>query len=444
MKKVVLIGLILLIMLLVICFFFSGTVKTLTLPKVMITQPRQGRLKDEIVLTGHLVFSKTTDIKLSDLPMGTTLMITKCNVAPGNYVIEGDVLFETKLTDAENLIDTQNRAYSDAQIELIELERENNELRLHRNDEAWIKAYDALVLAYSIRHTAQITLEVEARLQGVSLYDDRLPDDINVESLVLLQAAVDDAEQDVQNALDGMDKAERFGIADAAYQYVMKRREIEARMDQATQQIVSLHTLERSTKQIIATHSGYITQVNVAVGQNWDGISAALVMSTPDAQILLHAKSSGASRSVDEGAVVDINGRFGPAIKTTVHATGINSLGEPYVDVVLQQQELALLDTPGNLMSKGITMRINYTAGSSAMLLPACAVRGSGEAHFVYSLKEVENSFGEKTLITEYFPVSIIDESGDTVAVTGVPDHVKIAYMEDRAIGPGSEVMAYD
>lgn len=62
----------------------------------------------------------------------------------------------------------------------------------------------------------------------------------------------------------------------------------------------------------------------------------------------------------------------------------------------------------------------------------------------MYTLKEVENSFGQITLIVEEQPVTVLDESGDTVAVTGVPDHAKIAYMEDRAIGPGSEVMAYD
>lgn len=119
-------------------------------------------------------------------------------------------------------------------------------------------------------------------------------------------------------------------------------------------------------------------------------------------------------------------------------------MGNPYIDAIVQQRDMTSLDTPANLMSKGITLWINYTAGSSTYLLPASAVRGSGDQRSVYTLKEVENSFGQIPLIVEEQPVTVLDESGDTVAVTGVPDHAKIAYMEDRAIGPGSEVMAYD
>ena len=75
MRKKALIGFASLIVLLVVCFFFSGTIKTLTTPKVMITQPKQGRLKEEIALTGYLTFSETADITLPDVPEGVTLTI---------------------------------------------------------------------------------------------------------------------------------------------------------------------------------------------------------------------------------------------------------------------------------------------------------------------------------------------------------------------------------
>ena len=366
------------------------------------------------------------------------------NVAPGVYVQEGDVLFETQFTGVETMIAAQETIYTDAQIELLALERENKELRLHRNDENWLAAYDALVLAYDIRHTAQIKLEVLAQLQEVELVDGRLPEGFTNETLLQAQAVVDSAEQDVQTALSGMEKADRLGIADEAYQYVMKRRELESQMTQATQQIITLRTLEQNSRQIRATHRGYITGVHVAVGQSWDGHSAALTMSASDAAPLLRANTSNATRAIAEGAVVNISGRFGSAVKTSVCATGYDSQGNPYVEAILQQRDMTELDTPGNLMSKGIAMRINYTAGSSSYLLPASAVRGSGDQCFVYTLTEVENSFGQITLIVEDQPVTLLDESGDTVAVTGIPDNQQIAYMEDRAISPGSEVMAYD
>lgn len=444
MRKKALIGFASLIVLLVVCFFFSGTIKTLTTPKVMITQPKQGRLKEEIALTGYLTFSDTADITLPDVPEGVTLTITKINVAPGIYVQEGDVLFETQFTGAQTMIAAREKIYTDAQLELLELERANNDLRLHRNDENWLTAYDTLVLAYDVRHTAQIALEVEAQLQGVELVNGRLPDGVTDQTLLALQSAVDTADQDVQAALAGMDKADRLGIADEAYQYVMKRRELEGQMTQVTQQIVTLRAFERSSSQICATQSGYVTEVHVTVGQNWDGRSAALTMSATDATILLRADSTNASRAISEGAVVNISGRYGSTVKTSVNAVGYDSMGNSYIDAIVQQSDMTSLDTPANLMSMGITLRINYTAGSSTYLLPASAVRSSGDQRSVYTLKKVENSFGQITLIVEEQPVTVLDESGDTVAVTGVPDHAMIAYMEDRAIGPGSEVMAYD
>ena len=444
MRKKALIGFSSLIVLLVVCFFFSGTIKTLTTPKVMITQPKQGRLKEEITLTGYLTFSETADVTLPDVPDGVTLTITKINVAPGSYVQEGDVLFETQFTDAQTMIAVQEQIYAGAQLELLELEREHSDLRLHRNDESWLAAYDALVLAYDIRHTAQVNLEVEAKLQGIELVDGRIPEGITDETLLQAQTVVDAAEHDVQTALAAMDKADRLGIADEAYQYVMKRRELEGRMTQATQQIVMLRTLDQSSRQICATHSGYITQIYVELGQSWDGHSAALIMSAPNATILLRADSTNTTRTISDGAVVNISGRFGSTVKTTVCATGYDSMGNPYVEVALQQRDMTALDTPGNLMSKGISLQINYTAGTSSYLLPSSAVRGSGDQRYVYILTEVENSFGQIALIVEEQPVTVLDETGDTVAVTGIPDNQQIAYMEDRAIGPGSEVIAYD
>ena len=360
MRKKALIGFASLIVLLVVCFFFSGTIKTLTTPKVMITQPKQGRLKEEIALTGYLTFSETADINLPDVPEGVTLTITKINVAPGIYVQEGDVLFETRFTGAQTLIAAQENIYTDAQLELLELEKNNNNLRLHRNDENWLAAYDALVLAYDVRHTAQLALEVEAQLQGVELVNGRLPDGVTDQTLLALQSAVDTADQDVQAALAGMDKADRLGIADEAYQYVMKRRELEGQMTQATQQIVTLRTFERSSSQICATQSGYVTEVHVTVGQSWDGRSAALTMSATDATILLRADSTNASRAISEGAVVNISGRYGSAVKTSVNAVGYDSMGNPYIDAIVQQRDMTSLDTP--------TSRASFPSAESARM----------------------------------------------------------------------------
>lgn len=444
MRKKALKGFVALIVLLVVCFFFSGTIKTLTTPKVMTTYPKQGRLKENIPLTGFLTFSDTTSVTYADVPEGVSLTVTEVHVAPGMYVQAGDVLFETRLANADSLIATQEQNYSTAQTDLLALEKENNTLRMHRNDENWFSAYDALVAAYDTRHSAQITLEVEAKLQGVELIDGRLPEGITDDTLLLAQEAVDTAQRDVDVALTSMERADRVGVADAAYNYVMKRRTLESQMSVATQQIIALKALEKDCQQICAPNSGYIINVNVTAGQSWDGMSAALTMSAADATLLLRADASQTSRPVDEGASVTIVGRYGKEVKTTVSSVGYNSEGVLYADAILQQSDISVLDTPANLMKKGITLQINYTAANVTYMLPASAVRGSGNNRFVYTLTSKENSFGQTVLIVEEQKVTVLEESNDTVALTGLPGDKMIAYMEDRAISPGSEVMIYE
>lgn len=444
MRKKALIGFVSLIVLMVLCYFFSGTIKTVTTPKVMITRSTLGRLTEEISTIGYLTFSDTTEITLPDVPEGTMLKITKINVSPGVYVHEGDVLLELQLSNVEDLITTQEKIYADAQHQLFELERENKTLKFHRNDENWFTAYDALIHAYDTRHAAQVMLKVEASLCGVELIDGHLPEDVRNKMLLQLQADMDSAEQEVQTALAMMDKIDRLGISEEVYQYEMKRRDLEDLMFQSTQHIVALRTLEKNSNKIVATQNGYIINVHTIDGQYSNDSSVVLTMSTTDAEITLRANTTNVTRTFEVGDVVNIRGRFGSTIKTTIGSTGYDIYGNPYIDVMLQQCDIASLDTIDNLLRNGIGMELIYTADELAYLLPASAVRCSGDQDYIYVLKEVEDAFGQLTLITEKQQVDVIDESGDKVAIAGILNEEKVVYMEDRAIGPGSEVMPYD
>ena len=96
------------------------------------------------------------------------------------------------------------------------------------------------------------------------------------------------------------------------------------------------------------------------------------------------------------------------------------------------------------LMNQGAAMQISYTAAQTSYLLPASAVRGSGRSRSVYAVKESQNAFGQTVLTVEEQKVTVLDEAGDTVSVNGIYDNVLVAYMEDRSIAPGSEVMPYE
>lgn len=427
MKTKALKGFAALLALLVVCFFFSGTVRTLTTAKVMLTYPQQGRLKETLNLTGTLRFSATEDVTVS-LPEGASLTITQVNVAPGMAVSAGDVLFETVFTGVDALIATQEDIYAAAQTELLTLERQNSQLRVQRTDESWLAAYDALVDAYNAQHDAEVALTVATNLQ------------IGVDEA---QSAYDEAMQVVASTEKTMEKLDRIGIAEDVYAYVMEKRDIQARMDEATANIVSLRTLEQSTRQITAPHDGYVVAVNLSAGESWDG-QAALTLSAEGAEMLLRADASDLSRSISEGANVTVSGRFGTSVKTTVTKTGYDSHGEPYAEVGLSAKEATNLDTVAHLMSQGASMQITYTAAQASYLLPAAALRGSEGNYSVYTVTESKNAFGQTILTVAEQKVTLLDEGGSMVSIDGIYDNVQVAYMEDRAISPGSEVMAYE
>lgn len=427
MKTKALKGFAALLALLVVCFFFSGTVRTLTTAKVMLTYPQQGRLKETLNLTGTLRFSAAEDVTIS-LPEGAALTITQVNVVPGMAVSAGDVLLETVFTGVDALIAVQEDNYAAAQTELLSLERQNSQLRVQRTDENWLAAYDALVDAYNAQHDAEVALTVATNLQ------------IGVDEA---QSAYDEAMQVVASAEKTMEKLDRIGIAEDVYAYVMEKRDIQARMDEATANIVSLRTLEQSTRQITAPHDGYVVAVNLSAGQSWDG-QAALTLSAEGAEMLLRADASDLSRSISEGANVTISGRFGTSVKTTVTKTGYDSHGEPYVEVGLSAKEATSLDTVAHLMSPGASMQITYTAAQASYLLPAAALRGSEGNYSVYTVTESQNAFGQTVLTVAEQKVTLLDEGGSMVSIDGIYDNVQVAYMEDRTISPGSEVMAYE
>lgn len=427
MKTKALKGFAALLALLVVCFFFSGTVRTLTTAKVMLTYPQQGRLKETLNLTGTLRFSATEDVTVS-LREGAALTISRVNVAPGMAVSAGDVLFETVFTGVDTLSAVQEDNYAAAQSELLSLERQNSQLRVQRTDESWLAAYDALVDAYNAQHDAEVALNVATNLQT------------GVEEA---QAAYDEALQAVASAEKAMEKLDRIGIAEDVYAYTMEKRDIQARMDEATANIVSLRTLEQSTRQITAPHDGYVVAVNLSAGESWDG-QAALTLSAEGAEMLLRADASDLSRNISEGANVTVSGRFGASVKTTVTKTGFDSHGEPYAEVGLSAKEATSLDTVAHLMSQGASMQITYTAAQASYLLPAAALRGSEGNYSVYTVTESQNAFGQTVLTVAEQKVTLLDEGGSMVSIDGIYDNVQVAYMEDRAISPGSEVMAYE
>ncbi len=442
MKKWAIRGLVTLSVVVALCMFFSGTIKNLTTAKVRIAVPKIGRLEEEIALKGTLTFPETYDVKPL-LENGESLIVTRLTVANGYHVTKGDPLLETEVENYDSLRASLNDEYVTAQKAYLELERQNSGLYLRRSEENWIAAYDALAQCGQELMQAQLDLYVKAEGLGISLTDGELP--VGTEDAALLEAQqkVEDASKNQQEAQRQFDDVNRLGIQDKVVEYITQNRELTAKMQKAQDGLLRLETLKQQTAVITAPHDGYVVSVNVKPGDSYNGKTTLVVMSAQEQGPVLRADVDDLERGIEKETKVKIARDSGKALDKLVTATGIDSMGREIIDVALTDIDVTALGGCASLLEKQVDMSISYKATASTTLLPSAAVRGVGSNRYVYLINEEWSNTSRTILRVEKLEVKVLAEFGDTVSIENELGNSRIAYMEDRAILEGSEVMVY-
>lgn len=442
MKKWAIRGLMTLGVVVALCMFFSGTVKNLTTAKVKIAVPKGGRLEEKIELKGALTFPRTHEVK-PPLESGESLVVTRVAVANGYRVSKGDPLLETEVADYEKTRDELNEAYQAAQKAYLELERKNSGLYLRRSEENWIAAYDALAQCGQDLMQARLELRVIAEGLGLSLVDDRLSEGAEDAALLQAQRRVEEASTAQQEAQRQFDDVNRLGIQDKVVEYITQNRELTARMQKAQDGLLRLETLRRQTAVLTAPHDGYVVSVPVKAGDVYNGKTALLLMSAQGQEPVLRADVDDLERVIEKETKVEITREGGKALEKRVTETGMNAMGREIIDVALTDTDVTALGGCASLLDKQVDLSITYKAAASTTLLPSAAVRGVGSSRYVYLISEEWSKTGRTVLRVQKLPVTVLAEFGDTASVENELGNSRVAYMEDRAISEGSEVMAY-
>lgn len=442
MKKMAIKGLVTLAAVVALCMFFSGTIKTISTAKVKLVTAKQGKLEEEIKLSGNLTFPQTEDVKLA-LTSDQSVTIKRVRVAKGRRVAAGDVLFEAEVSGYDKEMESLRGEYDAAQKELMELERKNGDVRLKRTEEIWVEAYDALAQSKDDLMNAQTQLEVAAKLAGVTLTDGRLPEKEQDETLLEAQKAVDKAQAAQDEAQKKFNSANRLGISENVINYITQSRQLNEKLATAQEKITALDVLAQRARQVTAPHDGYIVEINVKAGDSYDGKTAALVISSESGDAVLRADTSKIEKKIDKGTQVTVKRDSDKTLTKKVTDSGVNEEGKRYIDVKLTDKDITNLGGGAALFSAAVEMTASYRASSSTTLLPASAVRGSGDSRYVYIVSEESNALGQRVLKVKKQDVKVLSEVGSTVSIQDDLSRQRVAYMEDRAISDGSEVMVY-
>ena len=442
MKKMAIKGLVTLAAVVALCMFFSGTIKTISTAKVKLVTAKQGKLEEEIKLSGNLTFPQTEDVKLA-LTSDQSVTIKRVRVAKGRRVAAGDVLFEAEVSGYDKEMESLRGEYDAAQKELMELERKNGDVRLKRTEEIWVETYDALAKSKEDCMTAQTQLEVAAKLASVTLSGGRLPSGETDETLTAAQKAVDAAQAAQDEAQKKFNSANRLGISENVINYITQSRQLNEKLATTQEKITALDVLAQQARQVTAPHDGYIVEINVKAGDSYDGKTAALVISSESGDAVLRADTSKIEKKIDKGTQVTIKRDSDKTLTKKVTDSGVNEEGKRYIDVKLTDKDITNLGGGAALFSAAVEMTASYRASSSTTLLPASAVRGSGDSRYVYIVSEESNALGQSVLKVKKQDVKVLSEVGSTVSIQDDLSRQRVAYMEDRAISDGSEVMVY-
>ena len=440
-KKFAVRGIITLAVFVALCMFFSGTVRTITTPKVRLITPKRGKMEERIELAFKPSFPEVDKVS-PELADETTLTVVKVNTREGYTAQAGDVLYEAKVTNYDQLYKQYQDAYDAAAEQLLSLESKNRGLRINQRDQAYADAYYALRDARHDAVTKELEMDAQLSREKLTRTDSGYPDDASDE----LKKMIDDwrAAVEVQKkAQSAMDQAARYTVDDAVWSYITEKREQEQKRDESEQSLRQLVAYNDQAKAITAPHDGYVAELNVKEGETYDGSQALFSITAEDKLPTLRADISEVERNVTEGTTVTLNPDSYDAIETQVIATGTDSEGKKYIEVELNERLIKARGSVYAMTQEDTTMTLIFRAREATTLLPTSAVAGSGNERYVYVTEKNDAAFGGNTLKIHKMDVKVLGESGGTTSVQEDLSYYTIAYGEDRAIKDGDAVMEY-
>lgn len=437
-KKIAVRGLIALAVLVAVCIFFSGTIRTIATAKVKITQPRSGKLTQSVELAGSLRFPVEEDIFI-DGPADVIVEVKTVKVEVGYEVEEGDVIFTGEVSGYEKTMESYRQTYTETQNSLQTLE--NKDIRIKKTDEAWAEAYKALADAREVYLDADLSYRASLEVKGME-YSDELPGDADEELAALYEARAA-AQSALDAAQEEMDYAERYNISDEVRTHLTELIKLTDTLEAAEQAMLDLAVVNEYVKSVTSPMDGFITGINVKPGETFAISGAAYSVCPEDELPVVRCDISECELTITKKMDAILVGALGENVESEVDAVGVTLAGSKYADIELKKGMIKDMGGMYAMSSNGVTVLIEYRSKNATTLLPAAAVRGSGEDRYVYTLRTEESMFGTRQTVTVKQNVTVLAEADGVVSIAEDLTYSRIAYMEDRAISSGDPVMEY-
>ena len=425
-----------------LCMFISGTLKTITTAKVKTMRAKSGRLEETTELTGKAVFPETEGLRV-ELEDGGSMQITRVDTRPGYTVKEGDVLIEGTVADYDANMKSAQSSYTDALENLTQLQAKNANIRLRRTDEEYADAYFALLDAQKDELAARMDMEAQLGLENLQLTgDDEIPEEAS-EALTALIVQWKGAKETAEVAQEALGGKTRFMPEDDVWTYITEKRGYEDKMAEAEEKMLALNAMNARASAVLAPHDGYVVDVPLKEGDAYDGATDLLILSAEESEPVLRADVSNLDRAVQEGSTVLIKTDRSGTIETRVTGTGVNEEGKKYVDIEITRDVLSGVGSVYALMQNEISMTLVARATQTTTLVPASAVHGTGSDRYVFTVETDSSGIGSARMTVHRMNVTVLGEADGVVSLQEDISYYDLAYMEDRPLTDGDTVMQY-
>ena len=443
MKKVALKGLAVLAGVVLLCLFFSGTLHSVTTAKVRLAVPRMGVMETELSLTGSLYWPETVTL-YPELGEQDSLTVLEVHAVKGARVRAGDLLMRCEVADFESRMNTLKGDFDTRTGSLIDLERKHVGQFSDPQQEKWIAEYQAVLDAADRVLQARIALRTAAGAAGIELDGDQLPpgaeDEAALEAANSLRGALD-AETAAREAFA---RTNRIGMSEDTVTYLTQKAELTRDIERLTGEMAALNLLAENGCEIRAPHDGYITACETTPGATLTRGTAALRLSAENVMPVVRLEAGDVRRVIPAGTAAELSVR-GRTAGAEVKAQGLAEDGAPCVDVGITAETLSALGGINALSESGaVTARIILRSEGQNTLLPTAAVRGSEGDYYIYTVLDGTDALGAEKLTVEKKNITVIGQSGSVTAVEEGLMNDRIAYMEDRPLTEGCEVMQYE
>ena len=404
-KKFAIRGIVILAVFVALCMFFSGTVRTITTPKVRLTAAKRGKLEERVELACKVAFPEVDEVELP-LPEDTTLTIDPREHPRGLHRAGGRRAGRGQAGELRPAAQERPEAY-DRRLRAADDPGEQEPG--HPRQQARSGLCRRLLRPARRpprRRGAGADMEAQLGRRAWSAWTTGYPEGAS-DALKELIDAWREAAEAQRKAQEAMDAAGRYTVPDDVWSYITEQREQQEKKDEAEAQLRQLVTLNDQVKAIAAPHDGYIATVDVKEGDVYDGSRPLLTLTQADKLPTLRADIAALTRNVSEGMTVALNPDSYDAIETQVVAVGTDSEGKKYADIELTEALIKARGSVYSMLQEDTPMTLIYRAREATSLLPTSAVRGSGDERYVFVTEQNTAAFGGNTLRLHRMDVTV-------------------------------------